>query len=322
MAAAPPPQSYPYDHLFKILIIGDAGVGKSSMLLRFTDDSFDEHIQSTIGVDFKVKHLDVGDGKRVKLTIWDTAGQERFRTLTSSYYRGAHGVVLVYDVTRTDTFENLQQWLKEVQLYSPNNGESVVKLLVGNKIDLGRKVDRELSEEWARDEGMLFLEASAKTKLGIRQVFMEVVQKILDDPELLESTKPGQKPKVQLRPHQTQRPNASNMMADEVDVVRTNERTNERRREIGWMDGWEDKGDDVDEEESRENDLEQQIKYETTHGRHTFFAWTTAGACVFAADVGIRHGSEQKEEWSTNWKKARRTKQMSERTNEQEHEPT
>jgi small GTP-binding protein len=86
------------------------------MLLRFTDDSFDEHIQSTIGVDFKVKHIDM-NGKRVKLTIWDTAGQERFRTLTSSYYRGAHGVVLVYDVTRTDSFENLEQWLKEVQLY-------------------------------------------------------------------------------------------------------------------------------------------------------------------------------------------------------------
>ena len=91
------------------------------MLLRFTDDSFDEHIQSTIGVDFKVKHLDMS-GRRVKLTIWDTAGQERFRTLTSSYYRGAHGVVLVYDVTRTDSFENLEQWLKEVQLYRYEEG--------------------------------------------------------------------------------------------------------------------------------------------------------------------------------------------------------
>jgi Ras-related protein Rab-18 len=99
------------------------------MLLRFTDDSFDEHIQSTIGVDFKVKHLDMS-GKRVKLTIWDTAGQERFRTLTSSYYRGAHGVVLVYDVTRTDSFENLEQWLKEVQLYRYefcNHGTRVLK---------------------------------------------------------------------------------------------------------------------------------------------------------------------------------------------------
>jgi len=204
--AVPPPQSFPYDYLFKVLIIGDASVGKSSMLLRFTDDSFDEHIQSTIGVDFKVKHLEVG-GKRVKLTIWDTAGQERFRTLTSSYYRGAHGVVLVYDVTRMDTFENLQQWLKEVQLYSPNNGESVVKLLVGNKIDLERKVPRDVAESWARSQGMLFLEASAKTKLGIRQVFMEVVQKIVEDPDVLANAVPGRPKNLQLKPHDTRMDN-------------------------------------------------------------------------------------------------------------------
>merc|ERR1719203_1151386 len=157
---------FPYDHLFKILMIGDAGVGKSSMLLRFTDDSFDDHIQSTIGVDFKVKHMDVND-KRVKLTIWDTAGQERFRTLTSSYYRGAQGVVMVYDVTRRESFENLEQWLKEVKVYCPNNGEGVVKLLVGNKIDLeGRTISRAEAEDWARSQGMLFLEASAKTRMG------------------------------------------------------------------------------------------------------------------------------------------------------------
>ena len=172
---------------------------KSSMLLRFTDDSFDEHIQSTIGVDFKVKHLEV-EGKRVKLTIWDTAGQERFRTLTSSYYRGAHGVVLVYDVTRTDSFENLQQWLKEVQMYSPGNGESVVKLLVGNKCDLDRIVPQEEADNWARSQGMLFLEASAKTRLGIRQVFTEVVKKMLENPDILNSAVPG-KPKVQLKPN-------------------------------------------------------------------------------------------------------------------------
>jgi len=167
------------------------------MLLRFTDDSFDDHIQSTIGVDFKVKHLDVA-GKRIKLTIWDTAGQERFRTLTSSYYRGAQGVVLVYDVTRRDSFENLEQWLKEVKMYSPNNGEGVVKLLVGNKVDLDRKVGREEAEDWARSQGMLFLEASAKAKTGIRQCFMEVVNKIVEDPELLVNTVPG-KPKMALR---------------------------------------------------------------------------------------------------------------------------
>jgi Ras-related protein Rab-18 len=162
------------------------------MLLRFTDDSFDEHIQSTIGVDFKVKHLDV-QGKRVKCSVWDTAGQERFRTLTSSYYRGAHGVILVYDVTQQDSFDNLQQWLQEVHLYTPGNGESVVKLLVGNKCDLERQVPREQADSWARANGMMFLEASAKTRLGVRQVFLEVVKKMLSDPEVLANAMPGRK---------------------------------------------------------------------------------------------------------------------------------
>ena len=175
------------------------------MLIRFTDDAFDEHIQSTIGVDFKVKHIELNK-KRIKLTVWDTAGQERFRTLTSSYYRGAQGVVMVYDVTRRDSFDNLDHWLKEIKLYSPNNGEGVVKLLVGNKIDLSdgtsnddgevyeRQVERYEAEEWARKNGMLFLEASAKTRTGVQESFMEVVHKILEDPDLLLNTVPG-KPK-------------------------------------------------------------------------------------------------------------------------------
>mmetsp|Transcript_22257 Transcript_22257/g.32514 ORF Transcript_22257/g.32514 Transcript_22257/m.32514 type:complete len:224 (-) Transcript_22257:456-1127(-) len=210
---AAPPKAFPYDHLFKLLMIGDAGVGKSSMLLRFTDDSFDEHIQSTIGVDFKVKHLDVSS-KRIKLTIWDTAGQERFRTLTSSYYRGAQGVVMVYDVTRRDSFENLEQWLKEVKLYSPNNGEGVVKLLVGNKIDMERQVPREEAEAWARSQGMLFLEASAKTRTGIKQCFMEVVQKIVEDPELLVNTMPG-RPKIALTEKKSPRTGTSSSIMDD-----------------------------------------------------------------------------------------------------------
>jgi Ras-related protein Rab-18 len=108
---------------------------------------------------------------------------------------------MVYDVTRRDSFENLEQWLKEVKLYSPNNGEGVVKLLVGNKIDLkeNRKVSREEAEAWARSQGMLFLEASAKTRTGIKQCFMEVVHKIVEDPELLINTVPG-RPKVTLYP--------------------------------------------------------------------------------------------------------------------------
>lgn len=180
----------PYDHLFKILLIGDAAVGKSSIMLRFTDDCFDEQQQATIGVDFKVKMLDAG-GKRIKMTIWDTAGQERFRTLTSSYYRGAQGIMLVYDVTRRDTFENLERWLEEVETYHPGRGRDVVKLLVGNKVDCERVVQRSEAEAWARSKGMLFLEASAKTQVGISQVFSEVVHKILENPALLANTAPG-----------------------------------------------------------------------------------------------------------------------------------
>ncbi|RQM14463.1 hypothetical protein DD237_004310 [Peronospora effusa] len=180
-----------YDHLFKLLLIGDAGVGKSSMLLRFTDDTFDDNLQSTIGKNNgqEVKMMQV-DGKKIKMTIWDTAGQERFRTLTSSYYRGAQGIVLVYDVARRDTFENLDLWLQEVEVYSPAGGRDVVKLLVGNKIDKERVVSRREAEDWARSKGMLFVESSAKTKIGIQQVFNEVVQKILENPALLCNTAP------------------------------------------------------------------------------------------------------------------------------------
>ena len=174
-----------YDHIFKILLIGDAGVGKSSILLRFTDDSFEEHLASTIGVDFKVKTVSLG-GKTVKLTIWDTAGQERFRTLTSSYYRGCHGIILVFDVNERSSFDNLKQWLDELELYSTTAHSS--KLLVGNKIDLeDRQVTEQEATDFARQQAMMYLECSARTRVGIRQAFEEVVLKILDTPALLEA---------------------------------------------------------------------------------------------------------------------------------------
>ena len=181
-----------YDHLLKVLLIGDAGVGKSSLLLRYTEDKFDEALGSTIGVDFKVKTVEA-DGKRVKLTLWDTAGQERFRTLTSSYYRGAQGVVLVYDVTRRATFDDLQRWLEEVDAYAPGGGEEVVKLLVGNKIDRDGVVPRTEAAAWARRRGMLFVETSAKAAVGVTQAFCEVVNKILENPVLVAATMPGRK---------------------------------------------------------------------------------------------------------------------------------
>lgn len=124
---------------------------------------------------------------------WDTAGQERFRTLTSSYYRGAHGIILVYDITRPDSFHHLSQWLSEIENYSPQGGKNVVKLLVGNKTDLAsdRAVSTKDGEAWARSKGMLFLESSAKSADNVKTVFEEVVQKILESPALLATTTAG-----------------------------------------------------------------------------------------------------------------------------------
>merc|ERR1711977_10240 len=148
----------------KLLMIGDSGVGKSSILLRFVDDRFDEaSMDPTIGVDFKVKMYNVpGEDRKLKLTIWDTAGQERFRTLTSAYYRGAHGIILVYDVGSRESFEALQHtWLKEVSLYCTY--PDAVKLLIGNKIDCGeeqRRVSKEEGDAFARENATLFIECS------------------------------------------------------------------------------------------------------------------------------------------------------------------
>jgi len=121
-----------YDYLFKLVLIGDSGVGKSCLLLRFADDSFTDSYISTIGVDFRFRTVNI-DMKTVKLQIWDTAGQERFRTITSAYYRGAHGIIMVYDVTNYETFEHVEEWLNEVNRHA---SESTLKLLVGNKADL------------------------------------------------------------------------------------------------------------------------------------------------------------------------------------------
>ena len=134
-------------------------------------------------MDFKVKVLNV-NRKKVKLTIWDTAGQERFRTLTAAYYRGAHGIILVYDVSRRETFDNLKEiWLREVEMYS--GGGTVVKMLVANKVDMEtRAVSKEEGQELARSLGTIFFECSAKTKVGVQNAFEELNLKILDSPEI------------------------------------------------------------------------------------------------------------------------------------------
>ncbi|KAM3616648.1 uncharacterized protein V6R79_021213 [Siganus canaliculatus] len=165
-----------YDYLFKLLLIGDSGVGKSCLLLRFADDTYTESYISTIGVDFKIRTIDM-DGKTVKLQIWDTAGQERFRTITSSYYRGAHGIIIVYDVTEQESFNNVKQWLDEIDRYACEN---VSRLLVGNKSDLvGKKVvDAATAQDLASSLKISFLETSAKSSDNVERAFLTMASEI------------------------------------------------------------------------------------------------------------------------------------------------
>jgi len=159
------------DYLLKLLLIGDSGVGKSSLLMRFSENSFSDTFISTIGVDFKIRVFDV-DGKRVKLQVWDTAGQERFRTITSSYYRGAHGMIIVYYISNQTTFYNVKGWLQEIERYSvassgsnnSNREGEVIKMIVGNKKDLeaNRAVPYHVGKELADELGLPFQETSAK----------------------------------------------------------------------------------------------------------------------------------------------------------------
>jgi len=151
-------------------------VGKSCLLLRFADDTYTESYISTIGVDFKIRTIEL-DGKTIKLQIWDTAGQERFRTITSSYYRGAHGIIVVYDVTDQESFNNVKQWLQEIDRYA---SENVNKLLVGNKCDLTTKkvVDYTTAKEFADQLNIPFLETSAKNATNVEQAFMTMAAEI------------------------------------------------------------------------------------------------------------------------------------------------
>lgn len=165
-----------YDYLYKNLLIGDSGVGKSCLLLRFADDTYTESYISTIGVDFKIRTIEL-DGKTIKLQIWDTAGQERFRTITSSYYRGAHGIIIVYDVTDQESFNNVKSWLQEIDRFA---SEHVCKLLVGNKNDMTSKkvVSTETAKEFADSLGIKFLETSAKTAENVEAAFLAMAAEI------------------------------------------------------------------------------------------------------------------------------------------------
>ena len=158
-----------YEKLFKILLLGDSSVGKSSLFLSFMDKSWNETFVPTIGVDFKIKTINVNN-MNIKFQVWDTAGQERFRTIISSYYKGAHGILLVYDITLKESFESLNDWLNEIK---KNTSKNIVKVLIGNKIDLNDKriISFDEAKEFADNNNMKYIETSAKTATNVDQAF-------------------------------------------------------------------------------------------------------------------------------------------------------
>ena len=179
-------KTLPYKYLFKYIIVGDIAVGKSCLLLMFTDKRFQPVHDLTIGVEFGSRTIQI-NGDSVKLQIWDTAGQEKFRSITRSYYRGTAGALLTYDITRRETFEHVSDWLEDCRKYSNPN---IVIMLVGNKSDLEskRQVPREEGEKFAKEHGLLCIETSAKTDAKIEEAFMTVAQSIYDKAEKCEWT--------------------------------------------------------------------------------------------------------------------------------------
>ena len=170
------------DIAFKILLLGDSSVGKTCFLKRYTDNTFQDAYLSTIGFDFKYKSITLKNGKTVKVQLWDTAGEERFRTIAKSYYRGAHGIILIYDVTNRKTFENIRKWINQIN--EETSGKTSI-LLIANKIDCvqSRQVTKEEGKEMAKNAGLPIFEASAKDSTNVNESFQYLIEKINENAE-------------------------------------------------------------------------------------------------------------------------------------------
>jgi len=170
------------DYCIKLLLIGDSNVGKSSLLIRFSEGKFSPYLMGNAGIDVKTKYVDLLN-KKIKLEIWDTAGHERFRSITGQYYKGAMGIILVYDVSERKSFENVGEWMNQIDKETTDG--LVVKLLVGNKIDLDRVVTTEEGIELSEKYNMPFLETSAKDASNVEDSFLQIATMILKDERIL-----------------------------------------------------------------------------------------------------------------------------------------
>ena len=169
--------SQDYDYLFKVLLLGDSDVGKSSLILRYTEETFNSKLVNSIGVDFKMKKKEI-DGKIIKVQIWDTAGHERFRSITYSYYRGANAIIIVFDLSDKKSFISITEWLKQIEKHAKEN---VFKFLVGNKSDLidERKVTYEEAKQYADEHDLPYIETSAKEGININELFDSSIKTFL-----------------------------------------------------------------------------------------------------------------------------------------------
>ena len=176
-----------YEYLFKILLVGNSNVGKSSLFLRFVDEIWKENFVPTIGVDFKIKSIKI-DNKIIKLQIWDTAGQERFKSILSSYYKGANGILLLYDITNINSFKSLSNWLIDIE---KNSSKNVKKILIGNKCDLNelRKIPINKGKEFADTYNMKFIETSAKNNVNINECFNILGKELINNIDLKSNKK-------------------------------------------------------------------------------------------------------------------------------------
>ena len=181
------------DIVYKVLLLGDSSVGKTCFLLRYCDKTFQDAHLSTIGLDYRLKSMTLKNKKNIKLQIWDTAGQDRFRAITKNYYKGANGIILIYDVTNLQTFENVKNWITQIREEANKN---VVIFLAGNKADLpeeSRAVQKEDGQKMAEEYNIPFQETSAKEGINVNETFQELVEKIDEVFSKLEIPKTKQK---------------------------------------------------------------------------------------------------------------------------------